>query len=188
MLAKGHDFPRLTLVIVLNTDSALFSADFRAAERLFAQLMQVAGRAGRADLPGEVIVQTEFPDHPVYRALVAQDYDGFSRLQLAERERAGFPPAAYQALLRAEAIEVSKLFSFLESAAGSARSLDAPVDVYDPVPAVRRRVAGLHRGQLLVQSRSRSRLHAFLDAWHPSIAVLGSKGIRWALDVDPLDL
>jgi primosomal protein N' (replication factor Y) len=188
MLAKGHDFPRLTLVVVLNADGALFSADFRAAERLFAQLMQVAGRAGRASLPGEVLIQTEFPDHPLYRALLAQDYGEFARGQLAERQRAGFPPFAHQALLRAEASSNDAVFGFLEQAAAAGRSLGMLVQIYDPVPATRSRVADLQRGQLLVQSRRRSNLQAFLDKWGPSLGCLASRGIRWALDVDPLDL
>ncbi|MGZ9066936.1 MAG: primosomal protein N' [Burkholderiales bacterium] len=188
MLAKGHDFPGLTLVIVLNADSALFSADFRAAERMFAQLMQVAGRAGRAALAGEVLIQTEFPHHPLYQALLAQDYDGFARIQLAERRRAGFPPAAHQALLRAVASKRDVVFDFLERAAAAGRALGIPVQIYDPVAATRPRVAGLDRAQLLVQSTRRSRLQSFLDAWYPSVSALAGRGVRWALDVDPLDL
>ena len=103
MLAKGHDFPKLTLVGVAGADAALFAADFRAPERLFAQLMQVGGRSGRAALAGEVLIQTEYPDHPLYRALVRHDYAAFAAAQLAEREQAGFPPYVFQALLRAEA-------------------------------------------------------------------------------------
>jgi primosomal protein N' (replication factor Y) len=188
MLAKGHDFPGLTLVIVLNADSALFSADFRAAERLFAQLMQVAGRAGRAARAGHVLLQTEFPHHPLYQALLAQDYDGFARIQLAERQRAGFPPAAHQALLRAEAARREVVFDFLERAARAARALALPVQIYDPVAAARSRVAGLDRAQLLVQSPRRSRLQGFLAAWCPSLGPLAGRGVRWTVDVDPLDL
>ena len=173
---------------MLNADSALFSADFRAAERLFAQLMQVAGRAGRAALAGEVLIQTEFPHHPLYQALLAQDYDGFARIQLAERRRAGFPPAAHQALLRAEASRRDVVFDFLERAAAAGRALAIPVQIYDPVAAARPRVAGLDRAQLLVQSPRRSRLQRFLDAWYPSLGALAGRGVRWALDVDPLDL
>ena len=103
MLAKGHDFPNLTLVGVLNPDGALYSSDFRASEKLFAQLVQVAGRAGRADKPGEVLIQTAFPDHPLFRALREHDYDTWAKTLLAERQSAGFPPFMYQVLLRAEA-------------------------------------------------------------------------------------
>jgi primosomal protein N' (replication factor Y) len=188
MLAKGHDFPKLTLVVVLNADNALFSSDFRAAERLFAQLMQVSGRAGRAALPGEVLVQTAFPQHPVYQALLAQDYEGFARSQLAERRQAGFPPFAHQALLRAEASVRESAFDFLERAAAGGRALGLPVQIYDPVAAVRARVAGRDRAQLLVQSPTRPRLQAFLDAWSPSLGALAGRAVRWSLDVDPLDL
>jgi primosomal protein N' (replication factor Y) len=188
MLAKGHDFPKLTLVVVLNADNALFSSDFRAAERLFAQLMQVSGRAGRAALPGEVLVQTAFPQHPVYQALLAQDYEGFARSQLAERRQAGFPPFAHQALLRAEASARESALDFLERAAAGGRALGLPVQIYDPVAAVRARVAGRDRAQLLVQSPTRPRLQAFLDAWSPSLGTLAGRAVRWSLDVDPLDL
>lgn len=188
MLAKGHDFPGLSLVIVLNADSALFSADFRAAERLFAQLMQVSGRAGRAALPGEVLIQTEFPHHPLYQALLAHDYDGFARSQLAERRRAGFPPYAHQALLRAEASRRELAFDYLERAAAHGRALAHLVQIYDPVAATRPRVAGRDRAQLLVQSPARSRLQGFLAAWYPALGGLAGRGVRWALDVDPLDL
>nr|MCU0974368.1 primosomal protein N' [Burkholderiales bacterium] len=188
MLAKGHDFPRLTLVIVLNADSALFSADFRAAERLFAQLMQVAGRAGRAALAGEVLIQSEYPHHPLYQALLAQDYEGFARSQLAERRRAGFPPFAHQALLRAEGSRRDVVFDYLERAADAGRALTLPVQIYDPVAAARPRVASRERAQLLVQSTSRSQLMGFLDAWYPSLDASAGGGVRWALDVDPLDL
>jgi primosomal protein N' (replication factor Y) len=188
MLAKGHDFPKLTLVVVLNADNALFSCDFRAAERLFAQLMQVSGRAGRATLPGEVLVQTAFPQHPVYQALLAQDYEGFARSQLAERRQAGFPPFAHQALLRAEAPARERAFDFLERAAAGGRALGLPVQIYDPVEAMRPRVAGRERAQLLVQSPARPQLQAFLDAWWPSLGALAGRAVRWSLDVDPLDL
>jgi len=188
MLAKGHDFPRLTLVVVLNADNALFSSDFRATERLFAQLMQVAGRAGRAALPGEVLIQTAFPQHPVHQAVVTHDYEGFAAAQLAEREQAGFPPFAHQALLRAEAPCAELAFDFLERAATAGRALDLPVQIYDPVAAIPHRVSGRDRAQLLVQSPSRSRLQRFLDGWNPSLGALAGRAVRWALDVDPLDL
>jgi primosomal protein N' (replication factor Y) len=117
MLAKGHDFPKLTLVGVLGADAALFAADWRAPERLFAQLMQVAGRAGRAELKGEVLIQTEYPDHPLFAALAAHDYPGFAAALLKEREQAGFPPYAFQAMLRAEAPEMADAIAFLTAAA-----------------------------------------------------------------------
>lgn len=188
MLAKGHDFPRLTMVGVLNSDAALFSTDFRASERLFSQLMQVAGRAGRRALPGEVLIQTEFPDHPLYQAVVAQDYDGHAHTLLAERRAAGFPPFSHQALLRAEAAKMEAALDFLKRAATLARRMDSQVLVYDPVPAPKARLAGVERGQLLVQSPARSRLQAFLDSWYQHLGALAGRRIRWSLDVDPVDL
>ena len=135
MLAKGHDFPKLTLVGVLGADAALFAADWRAPERLFAQLMQVAGRAGRAELKGEVLVQTQYPDHPLYAALVAHDYPGFAATLLKEREQAGFPPYAFQAMLRAEAPNMADSIAFLEAAAKLPVIAEHPnVMIYDAIP------------------------------------------------------
>lgn len=189
MLAKGHDFPRLTLVGVLGADSALFAADWRAPERLFAQLMQVAGRAGRAELKGEVLIQTQYPDHPLYAALVAHDYPSYAATLLAEREQAGFPPYAYQAMLRAEAPQMADAIAFL----ASARALPVPdehpeVVLYDPVPMHMARLANLERGQLLAESPSRRALQAFLPAWREAIESLKAPGkLRWHLEVDPLE-
>jgi primosomal protein N' (replication factor Y) len=188
MLAKGHDFPKLTLVVVVNPDSALFSADFRAGEKLFQQLMQVAGRAGRADLPGEVLVQTRYPDHPLYQALLRQDYRAFADELLDERRRAGFPPYVYQALLRAESQSESALNDFLGYAASEGGRLRSTVTLYDPVPAVIARIAGYHRAHLLAQSASRSELQRFLCAWRPALAQRKASRVRWVLDVDPLEL
>lgn len=188
MLAKGHDFPKLTLVAVVNADSALFSTDFRASERLFAQLIQVAGRAGRAALPGEVLIQTEFPDHPLFRGVLHQDYPAFARTQLEERRRAGFPPFSYQALLRAEASKPEIAIDFLERAAAAGRSLACAVEIYDPIPAPKARVAGREHAQLLVQGKARKNLQAFLDAWCPRLGALAGRAVRWVVDVDPFDL
>jgi primosomal protein N' (replication factor Y) len=189
MLAKGHDFPKLTLVGVLGADAALFAADCRAPERLFAQLMQVAGRAGRADLAGEVLIQTEYPDHPLYAALAAHDYAGFAGTLLAEREQAGFPPYAYQAMLRAEAPLMADAIAFLASARAlpEAFGQDA-VTVYDPVPMRLSRLANLERGQLLVESASRPALQAFLPRWREAIAGIRAPArLRWHIEVDPLE-
>jgi primosomal protein N' (replication factor Y) len=136
MLAKGHDFPKLTLVGALGADAALFAADWRAPERLFAQLMQVAGRAGRAELPGEVLIQTQYPDHPLYAGAGRHDYPGFARAQLNEREQAGFPPYAFQAMLRAEAPQMADSLAFLTTARAwpAAPLAHADVMLYDPVP------------------------------------------------------
>jgi primosomal protein N' (replication factor Y) (superfamily II helicase) len=187
ILAKGHDFPHLNLVGVLNADSQLYSGDFRAAERLFALLSQVGGRAGRGGIQGEVLIQTEFPHHPLYAALREQDYRAFADSALAERRQAGFPPFVYQALLRTEAPRLATAIEFLAEAARKGRKFDLGVTVYDPVPAALPRRAGRERAQLLVQSSSRSRLRDFLGAWHDALAQAGVTRARWALDVDPLD-
>jgi primosomal protein N' (replication factor Y) len=188
MLAKGHDFPKLTLVVVVNPDSALFSTDFRAGERLFQQLMQVSGRAGRADLPGEVLVQTQFPEHPLYQALVRQDYRSFADELLDERRLAGFPPFVYQALLRAESLNESALMEFLDYAAGHPGIGREAVTLYDPVPATISKIAGHHRGHLLVQSASRTELQRFLSEWRPLLTGRKATRVRWSLDVDPIEL
>ena len=188
MLAKGHDFPRLTLVGIVNADSALYGADFRAAERLYAQLTQVAGRAGRGDLPGEVLIQSEFPGHALYDAVCRQDYAAFARGALAERREAQFPPFAYQALLRAEATHRDAVDAYLTQAARTGAELGFGAEIFDPVPAVVARVAGRERGQLLVQSPSRGELQRFLTAWRPHLTNAPSRAVRWSLDVDPLDL
>jgi primosomal protein N' (replication factor Y) len=188
MLAKGHDFPRLTLVGVINADSALYSTDFRAAEKLFAQLTQVAGRAGRRDAAGEVLIQTEFPGHPLYEAVQRQDYAAFAQLALAERREAAMPPYAHQVLLRAQASQREAVERFLGRAAQVGRQLAFRVDIYDPVPAPVARVAGRERGHLLVQSGSRNELQRFVDAWSSRLTGREARQVRWGLDVDPLDL
>jgi len=191
MLAKGHDFPRLTLVGVVGADNALYSANFRATERLFALLMQVAGRAGRAELPGEVIVQTDFPDHPVFRALVANDFDAFARTLLDERSSANLPPFAHLALLTAEAHGRAEVEAFLASAHAAGRALArarADVEVLAPVSALLARKAGFERGQMVVQSAVRSALTRFLPAFRAALERIPGRRVRYALDVDPLEL
>ena len=189
MLAKGHDFPKLTLVGVLGADSALFAADWRAPERLFAQLMQVAGRAGRAELKGQVLIQTQYPDHPLFAALVAHDYPGFAKTQLQEREQAGFPPYAFQAMLRAEAPEMAAAIAFLTAAAAAPVLREhEQVMVYDPVPMKMARLANLERGQLLIESFSRPALQACLPAWREAIERIRAPAkLRWHIEVDPLE-
>jgi primosomal protein N' (replication factor Y) len=186
ILAKGHDFPNLSLVTILNSDASLYSTDFRASERLFAQLMQVAGRAGRSGIEGEVLIQTEFPGHPLYHALQKHDYDALARTLLEERRAAGFPPFVYQALLRAEAPEIAVALSFLASAAAIAQAPEE-VEVFDPVPAQMSRLKGMERAYLLAQSGSRKKLQAFLAGWRSRLDALPSRKVRWILDVDPLE-
>lgn len=186
LLAKGHDFPNLALVGILNADNALYSTDFRASERLFAQLMQTAGRAGRANVAGHVLIQTEFPDHPLYQSLRRHDYDALAQSLLAERKAAGFPPYVHQALLRAEAHNITAVLDFLTQAAQLARQ-PQQVELFDSVPAHLTRLKGLERAHLLVQSPSRKDLQTFLTGWYTLIMTLPSQKVRWVLDVDPLE-
>ena len=186
LLAKGHDFPNLSLVGILNADHSLYSTDFRASERLFAQLMQVSGRAGRANIPGQVLIQTEFPDHPLYHALRQHDYTALAQTLLAERKIAGFPPYVYQAILRAEAHNLETALDFLQQAKNLAPPLQA-IELFDPVPAHFLRLKGMERAHLLIQSRSRKHLQSFLNDWYPKIYTLPHRKTRWMLDVDPIE-
>lgn len=195
MVAKGHDFRRMTLVAAVNPDSALFASDFRAAERLFALLLQAAGRAGRdATQAGasEMWVQTWHPRHPLFAALARHDFAAFAASQLREREGAGLPPFASLALLRAEAREATQAAAFLRAAAELAAALPqaSGVMVYPPVPPPIARIANVERMQMLVESRSRAALQRFLAAWVPQLTPLGKQKahrvLRWAVDVDPL--
>ncbi|MFY9261218.1 MAG: primosomal protein N' [Gallionella sp.] len=187
MLAKGHDFPALTLVGVLNPDSALYSSDFRAAEKLFAQLVQVAGRAGRADKAGEVLIQTAFPDHPLFHALQTHDFVSWAASQLAERRLAGFPPFRYQAMLRAEGLVEEAVYDYLNQARAAAMALNHAVDVLGVVPAALPRRANHLRGQLLIQADSRKVLQQFLRAWQPALSALPAAKLHCSLDIDPLE-
>ena len=190
MMAKGHDFPKLTLVGVIGADSSLHAADFRAPERLFQQLMQVGGRAGRGTLPGEVLIQTEYPMHPLYLHLGKHDFDAFARMALQERRSAGFPPFTHQAMLRADAPALEDAVEFLRHARRLAEER-APegLRLYDPVPMRMTRLARRERAQLLVEADQRGLLQAFLADW---MAVLyrqrTARELRWQLDVDPLDV
>ncbi|HWU84865.1 MAG TPA: primosomal protein N', partial [Rhodocyclaceae bacterium] len=171
------------------------AADFRAPERLFAQLMQVGGRSGRADLPGEVLIQTEYPDHPLYQALMAHDFERFAATQLEEREQAGFPPYTFQALLRAEAPNIEQSLEFLARSRAAAQALlDANgqyaehLSLYDPVPMRMFKLMNLERAQLLVESASRPALQAFLTQWMEALyAQKAGRELRWHLDVGPLE-
>ncbi|QJR16926.1 primosomal protein N' [Usitatibacter palustris] len=188
MLAKGHDYPGLTLVVALDSDSALFSADFRASERLFAQLVQVGGRAGRAALAGEVLIQTDFPTHPLYAAVARNDFAAFAEETLTERRAAGFPPYAHLALLRAESKKAGEAEEFLESAARLAKRFASRVEIFDPVPARMARKAGFERAQLLVRAKSRAALQPFLREWKSALDAKAERRVRWTLDVDPQEL
>ena len=188
MVTKGHDFPNVTLVAVMNADHGLFSTDFRAPERLAQTIVQVAGRAGRGDKPGEVLIQTEFPDHPLLRSLLAQGYDGFARAALIEREAAAWPPYSRLAAVRDSATSAAAALEFLSDARHLAR-LPPPVRLLGPVPAAMAKRAGRYHAQLLIESTDRGALHRFLDGWISDIEELPSgRRVRWALDVDPLEL
>jgi primosomal protein N' (replication factor Y) len=188
MLSKGHDYPKLTLVGIVDPDSALFSADFRAAEKLYAQLVQVSGRAGRAERRGEVLIQTDFPTHPLYAAVASHDFDRFAADALDDRRLAGFPPYAFLALLRAESKKAGEPTAFLKDAVRLARRLDAGVEVFDPVPATLERKAGFERAQLLVRATSRAALQPFLREWRAGLDANGDRRVRWSLDVDPQEV
>ncbi|MBS0217762.1 MAG: primosomal protein N' [Proteobacteria bacterium] len=187
MLAKGHDLPNLTLVVVVGIDEGLFSADFRSGEKLAQLLVQVAGRAGRADKAGTVLLQTHHPDHPLLQTLVVQGYHAFAEGELAEREAAGFPPFAHMALLRAEAKHGDPVMRFLQAAKGNAA--DVAIEMHGPLAAPMPRRAGYQRMQLILSSPSRAALQSVLDAWVPSLyAMTEARRVRWSLDVDPADL
>lgn len=195
MISKGHDFTNLGLVGVLNADAMLFSQDFRAPERLFAQLMQVAGRAGRDGQSSLVMVQTGYPEQPLYQALKKHDYEGFARALMAEREAAALPPYSFQALLSAQARELPDALGFLEAARATAlawlqaHDLQAEVTLYDAVPLRVVRVAQVCRAQLLIEASSRAALHRLLRGWLPSLGSRhGNGALRWQLEVDPLEI
>lgn len=187
LLAKGHDFPHITLVGVIGADNALYSPDFRASERLFAQLMQVSGRAGRGQHPGEVLIQTEFIDHPLYRAIQQHDYVGYARTLLNERRSADFSPFIHQAVLRAESPQLNDAITFLALAKTQAPASSA-VTLFDPTPATMTRKANVERALLLVQSSNRRALQQFLSIWIDAIYTLRANKLRWHVDVDPLEI
>ena len=191
MMAKGHDFPKLTFVGVLNADSSLFAADFRAPERLFQQLMQVGGRAGRGELPGEVMVQTQYPEHPLYQCLARHDFARYAALQLEERKTARFPPFAANALLCANAPELALALDWLRQAREAALPFAQAfgVQVFDAVPMRMVRLARRERAQLLVEAPGRPALQAFLTAWSRLLwALKPPRELRWHLDVDPAEV
>ncbi|CAM5182477.1 Primosomal protein N' OS=Castellaniella defragrans OX=75697 GN=priA PE=3 SV=1 [Castellaniella defragrans] len=191
MVSKGHDFARLGLVGVLNADAMLFAQDFRAPERLFAQLMQVAGRAGRRAGGAQVIVQTDYPEQAVYQALTRHDYGHFAQQTLTERAELGLPPFSAQALLTAQAPQVRTALDFLQAARNLAQHLpeSAGVRLYDPVPLRIVRVARIERAQLLLESDHRGALHQLLRALLPRAGLLDeSRAVRWEIEIDPQEI
>ncbi len=188
ILAKGHDLPRLTLVVVVGIDEGLFSADFRASEKLAQQLIQVAGRAGRAERPGEVWLQTHHPGNALLATLINGGYHAFADAELAQREAAGFPPFSHLALLRAEAKQVEVANAFL-AAVRAQLPADTAIEAHGPMPAPMPRRAGFQRTQLLLSAAQRPPLHQVLDLLVPAIHGLPeARRVRWSLDVDPVDL
>lgn len=189
MLAKGHHFPNVTLVAIIDVDAGLFSIDFHAQERLAQQIVQVAGRAGRATKPGKVILQTRRPEHPLLVCLINEGYGVFARMALAERQQAGLPPYSHQALLRAEANAAETVQDWLRQVAEKAKThAHNGLQVLGPIPAPMARRAGTYRYQLLFQSARRTQLHALLDELPGQLATIKlGKKVRWSLDVDPLD-
>ena len=190
MLAKGHHFPAVTLAAILDADQGLFSTDFRASERLAQMIIQVAGRAGRSDRPGEVMIQTHHPEHPLLQQLVESGYPAFARAALAERAETLLPPCASMALLRADATQADYPRDFLEAARQLAEpDLNERIQLWGPVPAPMERRAGRYRAQLLVQSSQRADLQQLLQSWIPRLdTIQGARRVRWSIDVDPVDM
>jgi primosomal protein N' (replication factor Y) len=188
MVTKGHDFPSVTLVVVLNADQGLFSTDFRAPERVAQTIIQVAGRAGRGAKAGEVMIQTEYPQHPLLRSLLEEGYDGFARTALAERAAAGWPPFAHVAALRASAGQLATATDFLRQARKLAR-VPRGLKLLGPAPAAMAKRAGRYHAQLLLEARERAPLHRVLDDWLTEVeGIKAPRDLRWSLDVDPLEL
>lgn len=190
MLTKGHHFPDVSLVVVLNADQGLFGTDFRASERLAQSVVQVAGRAGRAERPGEVLIQTEYPEHPLLAQLVTGGYDAFAEAALVERQQARWPPFARIAVLRAEAAHRDVPLAFLDRTRQLAEALSVKgVELLGPAAAPMERRAGHFRAQLLLHAPTHSPLQRLLAAWLPAVEVLPeARKVRWSIDVDPLEL
>ncbi len=194
LITKGHDFGRVSLVCVVSADQGLYSVDFRGPEALFQQLLQVAGRAGRADLPGEVLVQTAHPDHPCIRLLAAHDYSAFAARELTQREQAEYPPFAHFVLFRAEAVDPRAALDFLGKAERLGLTLQRTegiddVEILPPVPSPMEKLAGRFRFQMLVRSAHRGSLHRLLSDWARAVeSERAGKDVRWSLDIDPMDM
>ena len=189
MLAKGHHFPRLTLVGIIDADAGLLSTDFRASERLAQLIVQVSGRAGREDRPGVVFIQTHFPEHPLLQTLVAQGYDQFAGLLLAERKKAQLPPYSYLALLGAEAVSREAAEKFLHEARNRLKQCSADLRIFGPVNAPIEKRRGRYRNQLLIQSANRNVLRKAMAQWCRLLeSIPGANRTRWSLDIDPQDM
>jgi primosomal protein N' (replication factor Y) len=190
MLTKGHDFPNVTLVGIIDADQGLFGTDFRSSERLAQSFIQVAGRAGRAERAGEVYIQTLFPDHPLLTVLITEGYRRFAGEAMAERRLAGWPPYTYLALLRAESANRPPVFEFLNAARDIAQATASPdIGILGPAPAPMERRSGRFRGQLLIRASRRSEMQSFLHRWRDELDSLKSaRKTRWSLDIDPVEL
>lgn len=189
MLAKGHHFPEVTLAAIVDADQGLHGVDFRAGERMAQLILQVAGRAGRADKPGIVVLQTHYPDHPLLQVLAVEGYPAFAAAALAEREAALLPPFAHQALLRAEAADPQRALQFLSAARDLAEPLAEGLELLGPAPAPMERRAGRYRAHLLFQATQRPVLRRFLEEWRSRISRQAvDRRVRWSLDVDPVAL
>jgi primosomal protein N' (replication factor Y) len=188
MVTKGHHFPGISLVVVLNADQGLFSTDFRAAERLAQTIVQVAGRAGRERNRGEVLIQTEYPEHPLLQSLLSGGYEGFAAVALVEREAARWPPFGRLAVLRASSRSSDGALEFLAAAKRSSPAA-RDVRVLGPVAASMARRAERYHAQLLIESADRGPLHRFIDDWLPQVETLArTRRVRYVLDVDPIEI
>ncbi len=187
MLAKGHDFPNVTLVGILNVDQGLFSADFRGTEHMAQLIIQVSGRAGRGKKRGEVVIQTHHPEHPLLHVLLESGYTGFAKSALIERKQAGFPPFAYMVIIRCESVQKESGIEFLNECRQTLNYQE--IEIFGPLAAPMARRAGRHRWQLILLSNQRKKLHGALRHWVPGINKLKSANkVRWSIDVDPQDM
>ena len=188
MLTKGHHFPDVSLVVILEADQGLFATDYRATERLAQMITQVAGRAGRAARAGEVLIQTQYPEHPLLTRLIEAGYEGFAADALQERRAAAWPPFSRLALLRADATNPKAVDEFLNAALHQARG-GQKVKLLGPATALIARRADRHRAHLLIEAEGRPALQRFLSAWLPKVEALRTRqGLRWSIDVDPTEI
>jgi primosomal protein N' (replication factor Y) len=189
MLAKGHHFPNVTLVAIINVDQGLFGIDLRASERMAQLIVQVSGRAGRADKPGRVLIQSWHPDHPLLQTLIHNNYATFAAQALAEREQAEFPPYSALVMIRAEATDADSPFVFLNEARELANGLVQGVEIFGPLDAPMKRRAGRYRAQLLLQAANRQPLQRLMNQLAPRLEGLKSaRKVRWSIDVDPQEM